>query len=107
MPAAKATLAAQKQGKFWEMHEKVFANQRALEDAQLKQYAQELGLDLAKFEKDMNSPEVQKQIQDDMALAQKVGIRGTPTIFINGKIVQNRSVEGFKQMIDPILKGQS
>jgi protein-disulfide isomerase len=104
MPAAKAAAAAQKQGKFWEMHEKLFANQRALGNEQIKQYAQEIGLDLAKFETDMNSPEVQKQIQDDMALATKVGVRGTPTVFVNGKLLQNRSLDGFKQIADPILK---
>jgi protein-disulfide isomerase len=103
MPAAKAAIAAQKQGKFWEMHEKLFANQRALGDQQIKQYAQEIGLDMTKFETDMNSPEVQKQIQDDMALATKVGLRGTPTVFVNGKILQNRSLDGFKQMADAIL----
>jgi protein-disulfide isomerase len=104
MPAAKAAVAAQKQGKFWEMHEKLFANQRALGEQQIKQYAQEIGLDMTKFETDMKSPEVQKQIQDDMALATKVGIRGTPTVFVNGKILQNRSLEGFKQVADPIVK---
>lgn len=106
MPAAKAAVAAQKQGKFWEMHEKLFANQRELGPEQFKKYAQEIGLDLTRFEHDMNSEETQKKIQDDMALAQQVGIRGTPTIFVNGKLLQNRSVDGFKQMIDPIIKGQ-
>jgi protein-disulfide isomerase len=106
MPAAKAAVAAQKQGKFWEMHEKLFTNQRALGEQQIKQYAQEIGLDMAKFETDMNSPEVQKQIQDDMALANKVGVRGTPTVFVNGKILQSRSLDGFKQMAEVILKGK-
>jgi len=107
LAASKAALAAQKQGKFWEMHEKLFANQRALGEEDLKEYAKQIGLDLAKFEVDMNSPEVQRQIQSDMALARKVQVRGTPTIFVNGKLLQNRSVDGFKQLIDPILKAKS
>lgn len=104
MNAAKATVAAQKQGKFWEMHDKLFANQRALALDNLKQYAQEIGLDMAKFEKDMTSPEVQKQIEDDSKLAQQVQVTGTPTLFLNGKRVMNRSFDGLKQMIDAALK---
>jgi protein-disulfide isomerase len=104
LPAALAAAAAQRQGKFWEMHEKLFANQRALAPEQIKQYARELGLDLPKFEADLQSEEVKAMVQQDIQLAQRVGVRGTPTIFVNGKVLQNRSLEGFKQMIDPILK---
>ncbi len=104
MNAAKAAVAAQKQNKFWEMHDKLFANQRALTLDNLKQYAQEIGLDMAKFEKDMTSPEVQKQIEDDSKLAQQVQVTGTPTLFLNGKRVMNRSFDGLKQMIDEALK---
>jgi protein-disulfide isomerase len=105
--AAKAAVAAQKQGKFWEMHDKLFANQRALSPDKLKQYAQEIGLDAAKFEKEMTSPEVQKQIDAEMKLAQEADVRGTPTLFLNGKRVMNRSFEGLKQMIDEALKQKS
>lgn len=105
--AAKAAVAAQKQGKFWEMHDKLFANQRALSPDNLKQYAQEIGLDVAKFEKEMTSPEVQKQIDADMKLAQEADVRGTPTLFLNGKRVMNRSFEGLKQVIDEALKQKS
>jgi protein-disulfide isomerase len=104
LPAALAAAAAQKQGKFWEMHDKLFANQRALAPEQLKQYAGEIGLDVAKFEADMQSEEVKQMVQEDMDLAQRVGVRGTPTIFVNGKILQTRSLDGFKGVIDPILK---
>src|SRR5262245_22357014 len=101
MPASKAAIAAGKQGKYWEMHEILFKNQRALGADQLKDYAKQAGVpDLAKWEKDMNSPEVQDQINSEMREAQAAEVRGTPTIFVNGKRVQNRSVEGFKQLID-------
>ena len=106
MPASKAAVAAQRQGKYWEMHDKLFANQQALQPDNFKQYAQELGLDVAKFEQDMNSPEVQAQIAEDMALARQVGVSGTPTLFVAGKRVQNRSVEGIKQMVDEALQQQ-
>jgi protein-disulfide isomerase len=103
MGAAQAAVAAGKQGKFWEMHDLLFANQRALQTDKLKDYAKDLRLDVAKFEADMSSDEVKSVIRDDMGLSQKVGVRGTPTIFVNGKLVENRSVDGFKQMIDPLL----
>lgn len=104
MNASRAGLAAHRQGKFWEMHDKMFANQRALDPESLKKYAREIGLDMARFEADMNSPEVQKQIDEDVRLAQASQVTGTPTLFINGKRVVNRSFEGIKAMIEEALK---
>lgn len=104
MPASRAALAAQRQGKYWEMHDKMFANQQALLPDNLKQYAQELGLDVAKFEQDMASPEVQQQINDDMQLARQAGVSGTPTLFLDGKRITNRSFDGIKQMVDESLQ---
>jgi protein-disulfide isomerase len=103
MGAAKAALAAQRQGKFWEMHDQLFANNKALQPEKLKEYAQSIGLDMAKFEQDLNSPEVQKQIEEDMRLAQQTDVAGTPSLFINGKRVMNRGADGMKQMIDEAL----
>ena len=105
--AARAALAARKQGKFWEMHDKLFANQRALQADKLKEYAQEIGLDAAKFEQDMGSPDVQKEIDEDGKAAQQAQVSGTPTLFINGKRVMTRSFDGLKQMIDEALKQKS
>ncbi len=107
MGAAQAATAAGKQGKFWEMHDLLFANQRALQPENLKTYAQQIGLDMAKFEADMASPEVRAAIQADVQLARTAGVRGTPTIFVNGKLATNRSVEGFKEMIQPLLKDKA
>jgi protein-disulfide isomerase len=104
MGAARAAVAAQKQGKFWEMHDTLFANQKQLQPDKLKQYAQEIGLNVEQFEKDMSSPEVQKQIDDDMKLAAQSQVTGTPTLYLNGKRVVNRSAEGIKQMVDEALK---
>jgi len=105
MSAALAAAAAQRQGKFWEMHDKLFANQRALAPEQIKEYARQVGLDMPKFERDLQSDEVKTAVQEDIKLAQRVGVRGTPTIFVNGKILQNRTLDGFKELIDPVLKG--
>jgi len=106
MDASRAALAAHKQGKYWEMHDKLFANQRALQPENLKQYAQELGLDMAKFEQDMASAEIQQQIGADMQAARDAQVTGTPTLFINGKRVVNRTLDGIKQMVDAALQEQ-
>ena len=105
--ASRAALAAGKQGKFWPMYETLFANQRALDLESLKKYAQQIGLDVAQFEKDMAAPDVQKQIEEETKLAQATQVTGTPTLFINGKRVMNRSIDGMKQMIDAALKAKS
>jgi protein-disulfide isomerase len=106
MDASRAALAAHKQGKYWEMHDKLFANQRALQPENLKQYAQELGLDMAKFEQDVASAEIQQQIGADMQAAREAQVTGTPTLFINGKRVVNRTLDGIKQMVDAALQEQ-
>ena len=107
MNAARAALAAHKQGKFWEMHDKLFANQEALQPDKLKEYAAQVGLNVARFEKDMASPEVQKQIEEESRVADQSGVTGTPTLFINGKRVQNRSLESLKGMIEESLKNKT
>ena len=84
MGAALAAEAAHNQGKFWEMHDKLFDNQNNLEPDDVKQYAQALGLNIPQFEKDLDSPETRKRVSADMAEASSLGIPGTPAFFING-----------------------
>ncbi len=103
-PAARAALAAGKQGKFWEMHDELYKNQRNLSPETIKGIAEKIGLDMKKFEADENSDEVKKQVNEELALGAKSDVRGTPTFFVDGKIVQNRSVDGFKAQIDAELK---
>ena len=103
-PSARAALAAHKQGKFWEFHDKLFAVEK-LSDEAINNVAVELQLDMAQFNKDMNSPEIRQMVNKDLLDAQKAGVTGTPTIFINGKKLKNRSMEGFQAMIDRELKG--
>ena len=104
-PAAKASIAAQKQGKFWEYHDKLFANQKALSGADLDRFAQEVGLNMAKFKKDMNSAETAAQIAADQKLAQEVQARGTPNSFVNGRQVSGaRPFADFKKVIDEEVK---
>ncbi len=104
MPAAKAAVAAGKQGKFWEMHDRIFENYRSLSDEKYVEWAKELGLDVEQFKKDMESPETKAFIEKEMAQARTASVRGTPTFFINGKKPQGRSFALYKQIIDNILK---
>ena len=112
-PAAIAGLAAHRQGKFWEMHDKLFANQRELTEDNFKKWAKELGLDVAKFEKDLKDPELGKQVDRDQKAANAVGARGTPAFFINGKLLSGaQPFANFKKEIDeaitkaePVAKG--
>ena len=104
MPAAKAAAAAGRQDKFWEMHDIMFQNNRELGFDKLKEYAGKIGLDVARWEKDYNSPEIEQEIKKDMADGQAADVSGTPTFFVNGKRAMTRSFDGFKDMIDAALK---
>ena len=106
LPSSKAAVAAGKQGKFWEMHDIIFKNNRELSYDKLKEYAGQVGLDVARWEKDFNSPDVQQAIDKELADGRAADVQGTPTFFVNGKRVANRSLEGFKQMIDDALKAK-
>ncbi len=104
MPAAAAAAAAHKQGKFWEMYDKLFSNQQQLSDENFKKWAKELKLDAKKFEKDMKDPAIKKAIEDDSNFARSNGAGGTPSFFINGVLlVGAQPYERFKEVIDALL----
>lgn len=105
-PAARAAIAAGKQGKFWEMHDELYKNSRTLSPETIKGLAEKIGLDMKKFEADMNSDEVKKQVDEELALGAKSDVRGTPSFFVNGKIAQNRTLDGFKAQVDAELKAK-
>ena len=100
--AAMAALAAGAQGKYWEMHDKLFANQRALDPTSLEGYARDVGLDLARFQADLSSPSSAATIARDTELGTGVGVSGTPAIFINGRRLQGGAspIETFRSLID-------
>jgi protein-disulfide isomerase len=102
--AALAALSAGKEGKFWEFHDKVFENFNRLGDAKIRDIAVEIGLDMDKFEKGLASPDSLELIRRDVQDARNAGVRGTPTIFINGRRLENRSLAGFQAVIDAELK---
>jgi protein-disulfide isomerase len=85
--AATAAEAAALQNRFWEMHELLFTRQRALEDEDLRRYAAELELDVARFDQDRSSPDVLRRIRRDVESGLASGVvRGTPTLFIDGVV---------------------
>jgi protein-disulfide isomerase len=102
-PAALAALAAGEQNKFWEYHDKVMQNASALSPQKLLDFAKELGLDMDAFQKSLADPKHEKHVDKDTQDAVSAGITGTPTIFVNGRIVAVRTVEGFKAMINEEL----
>jgi len=102
--AASVALAADRQGKFWECHEKIFENYRSINEAKVQEIASEIGLDLARLNKDAKDPAIQKLIKRDLINGRQSGVRGTPAIFVNGKRLNNRSLAGFQQAIDAELK---
>jgi len=104
MSAAKATEAAKEQGKFWEMHDLIFQNFNKLNEGIYKEFAAQIGLNVEKFSADFASAKYDQMIQQDMALARNSGVTGTPTLFINGKRVQQRSFNDFTQAIDALIK---
>jgi len=104
LPAAKASLAAYKQGKFWEYHDLLFKNSSNMNEEMLIQFAKDLKLDLEKFNTDRKSPEIEEQIKAEQAEAEKHGLKGTPSFLVDGVLVRGaRDKEHFVMVIERIL----
>ena len=102
--AAEAALCADEQGKYWEMHEKLFANQRALTVDKLKSYARDLSLDTTKFDKCLDGGDKAKSVEASLKAGEDVGVSGTPAFFINGRPLFGAvPAERFKEIIDAEL----
>lgn len=107
MPAALSVEAAGKQGKFWEMHnilyekQKEWAEQQSTQPELFEKYAKEIGLNMDKFKKDVQSQEVKDRVNRDLESGTTLGVQGTPTFFMNGKKITNpQSYEEFTSIID-------
>ena len=103
MGAAIAAMAANQQGKFWEYSDELFKNYSKLSTEKFVGIAESLELDMDKFQQDQKSPALAAMVQRDLQDGIKAGVRGTPAIFINGRLLQQRSLAGFKQIIDAEL----
>lgn len=104
--AAQSSEAAAKQGKFWEMHDKIFENQSGWSDLSLKDaeksfetYAESLGLDITQFKADANSAETKKKILDDKKSGERASVNATPSFFLNSALISPKNYDEFKQLI--------
>lgn len=106
--AAEAALCADAQGKFWPMHDALFADQKGLEISALKRKARALSLDDAAFASCLDGGSKAEAVAEDMAAAQKVGVTGTPAFFINGVMLSGAMpFEEFERIIDAELQGEA
>lgn len=106
MPSAKAALAAGKQGKFYEYHDKLFENQEKLGEDLYVRVAKELGLDMNKFNADRNSKEIEDKIQADLTQANSLGFNGTPGFALNGvKVLGAYPLDHFEKIINALGLG--
>ena len=102
--AAVASIAARNQGKFWPLHDQLFANYNQLNDEKIRALAASVGLDMERFDKDIQDPALQQEVAADMQLGTSSGVRGTPAVYINGVQLKDRSLAGFRKAIDAELQ---
>lgn len=104
MPAALAAAAAAEQGKFWKMHDRLFANQKELTEKNFRKWAKKIRLDLERFDRDRESSRLKQQVQQEQADGVKLGARGTPAFFINGRFLSGaQPLSAFSALIDQEL----
>lgn len=103
--SSEAAQCANEQGKFWEYHDKLYVNQKALAVSDLKKYAVDLGLDVSKFNQCLDSNKFAEEVKKDLTDGEKAGVDGTPAFFINGrKLVGAQPYEAFEKIIEEELK---
>ena len=104
--AAAAALAAEPLGKFWEFHDMLFSNYNRLNDQKIQEIVGLLGLDETKFKEQQKNPAITERIRQDYEEGIRLGVRGTPTIFINGKKLRGRGMESMEAVIEKELQKQ-
>ncbi len=104
-PAARAAFAAERQGKFWEMEHLLFEHQQHLEDADLERYAKTLRLDIPRWKADLDSQAISDRIAHDRKLGEDLKLRGTPTIYVNGRELDTEADESLEGRVESELGG--
>lgn len=105
--ASEAAECAGDQNKYWEYHDKLFANQESLDVGSLKKYAKELSLDTAVFDNCLDTGKQADEVKKDFADGQKAGVGGTPAVFVNGKLISGACpFSTFQQAFDAELAGK-
>jgi len=102
--AAVAALAADRQGKFWDFHDELFKQYNKLNEEKVQEIAAKLKLDKAQFEKDRKDPLLMEQIKYDYNEGIRAGINSVPSVFVNGRKLKERSLNGFQTLIDKELE---
>jgi len=105
--AGEAAQCAHSQGRFWAYHDQLFANQRDLSDEAFVRYAEAVNLDLDAFNACLKSNRFRDDVTSDLLEGQRAGVTGTPTIFINGRLLGSRTFESFVQIIEEELAENS
>jgi protein-disulfide isomerase len=93
-------MAAHEQGKFWEFHDLLFKNHSKLDDKMIEGFATQLGLDKEAYDNKIKDPAVLGQVRNDYNDGIQAGVRGTPALYVNGRKIKNRSLQGFQELID-------
>jgi protein-disulfide isomerase len=107
MPAAKALLAAAAQGKFWEMHDAIFDNQKRLSPELYRELAQKLGLSLEDFEEDMLSPDLETIVRKNNQQLHTMGFKGVPAFIIEGKVIAgSHPLPVFVKIVDKVKRSR-
>lgn len=102
--AAQATIAAHRQGKFWEFHDLLFKQYKQISDQKIEEIRLKLGLKADQFQKDMNAPQTMGKIRADAGNGSEAGVRGTPTVYVNGILLRDKSPKGLQQAVANALK---
>ena len=102
--AAAAALAADRQGKFWPFHDRLFENYKQLSEQKIQEIAVSLGLNMEAFNNDLKNPAIQTKVRQDFQDGRQAGVRGTPAVYINGRFLKTRALAGFQEIIDKELK---
>jgi len=106
LKAAVAALAAEPSEKFWEFHDALFSNYNRLNDQKIQEIAGLLRLDETKFKQQQKNPAITEHIRQDYEEGIRIGVRGTPTIFINGKKLRDRGMKSMEAVIEKELQKQ-
>ncbi len=107
LPAAQAAVAAQRQGKFWEFHDRLFLHFNELDEARVDKIATDLGLNAARFEKDRNAARTKSLIEADRREGYQAGVSGTPALFINGKKQYRRDMNSVVDAVERELEARA
>jgi protein-disulfide isomerase len=104
--AAAAALAADREEKFWEFHDMLFENYNRLNDQKIQEIAGQLGLDKAELKNQQQNPSITERIRLDYEEGIRLGVRGTPTVFINGKLLRDRGMRAMETVLEKELQKQ-